>query len=52
LCATVDIMTTCEWLPHYACFQEFGVCCNSGPDGGCAWELSDDLVQCLADSGG
>ncbi len=47
LCADHDIGTTCEWLPHYVCFQDAN-CGPNGPGGACAWEHTDELTDCLA----
>jgi len=47
LCSAVDIGTTCEWLPHYACFQD-AICGSNGPNSACAWEHTDELSACLA----
>lgn len=52
LCASQDIMTTCEWMPHYACYQQFGECGNFGPDGSCLWNPTVELEQCLMDTDG
>ncbi|MFH1531016.1 MAG: hypothetical protein ABIK09_09825 [Pseudomonadota bacterium] len=47
LCAAIDIETTCQWLPHYVCFQD-AICGPNGPNGACAWEHTDALSACLA----
>ncbi|MBM4371770.1 MAG: hypothetical protein FJ098_08955 [Deltaproteobacteria bacterium] len=47
LCAAEDIATTCEWMDHYACFQEAN-CGPFGPGGACAWEHTPELSACLA----
>jgi len=46
ICAAVEIATTCEWLPLYACFQDAN-CGPFGPDGACAWEHTDEFSTCL-----
>ena len=47
LCAPFGINTTCEWVPHYACFKDAN-CGHFGPNGGCAWEHTPELSACLA----
>jgi len=47
ICAPFGIDTTCEWLPHYACFKNAN-CGHFGPNGGCAWEHTPELSACLA----
>jgi len=47
ICSDQDVITTCEYLPQYACFQKYGNCGNFGTDGACAWEPTEDLVTCL-----
>jgi hypothetical protein len=46
-CAAYDIGSTCEWLPHYACFQDAS-CGPNGPNGECAWEHTEELTDCLS----
>lgn len=46
-CAAFDIESTCEWLPHYSCFQDAS-CGPNGPNGECAWEHTDALTDCLS----
>jgi eight-cysteine-cluster-containing protein len=46
LCAEEPLASTCEWLPHYACFRE-ARCGRFGPEGGCAWEPTPELEACL-----
>lgn len=41
-----DIMTTCEWLPEYACYQE--AACERQTDGTCGWTQTPELEECLA----
>ena len=47
LCASEDIATTCEWLPAYACFAPPTTRCGCF-GGGCMWEPTDALTECLA----
>lgn len=51
LCVSADIeppITTCEFLPEYACYQTAD--CTTQPDGHCGWTLTADLMECLADA--
>ena len=52
ICAAEHVVTTCEWLPYYACFRE-ATCgpSNESPDG-CGWELTPELEVCLMANGG
>ena len=47
LCAPFGIDTTCEWLPHYACYQDAN-CGPFGLGGACTWEHTPELSACLA----
>lgn len=51
VCATASeapgIITTCEFLPEYVCFQQTS-CGHHGPGGACAWEQTDAYLECLA----
>lgn len=40
------LMTTCEWRPEYACYQEAE--CTRQPDGNCGWTETEVLTACLA----
>jgi eight-cysteine-cluster-containing protein len=42
-------ITTCEFRPEYACYQQHGVCENLGD--GCAWTMSEELQGCLDAAG-
>ena len=44
------MVTTCEWLPEYACY-DFGIC-ERQADGHCGWTETADMAQCLSDVGG
>lgn len=51
LCVSADIeppITTCEFLPEYACYQAAD--CTTQADGNCGWTLTPDLMECLADA--
>lgn len=47
--AGADIMTTCEFRPQYACYQQ--AVCERQPDGACGWTETDELRECLASAG-
>jgi eight-cysteine-cluster-containing protein len=40
------VMTTCEWRPEYACYQNAE--CKRQDDGACGWTQSETLTACLA----
>lgn len=42
-----DIITTCEYLPEYACYRT--AACEPQADGVCGWTLDNDLKMCLDD---
>jgi hypothetical protein len=46
ICADHDVITTCEWLPEYGCYQTYGLC-ERQPDSECAWTVTDELRECL-----
>lgn len=46
LCSDHDVVTTCEYLPYYACFAK-SECGTFGTDGGCAWKQTTDYVSCM-----
>jgi hypothetical protein len=41
-----DLGGTCEWLDHYACYQEVGVC-ERDTAGACGWRQSEELLTCI-----
>lgn len=52
ICASADsepMITTCEFRPEYACYQQLGVCENLG--NGCAWTMTEELSSCLESAG-
>jgi hypothetical protein len=51
VCADQRWETTCEWLPHYACYQAAN-CGAFGADGSCGWEPTPELEACLAELDG
>ena len=46
LCAEEHVATTCEWLPHYACYRD-ARCGRFGAGGSCGWESTPELEACL-----
>ncbi len=50
VCFPHHVATTCEWLPHYACFRD-AHCGAFGPEGSCAWAPTLELRTCLAEHG-
>lgn len=40
-----DIMSTCEWLPEYACYQT--ATCEQQADGACGWTETPELTNCV-----
>ncbi len=47
ICSDQDVITTCEWRPEYACYQNAR--CEIQETGQCGWTMDDTLRQCLAD---
>lgn len=41
-----DVVTTCEFKPEYACYQQ--ATCEKQADGKCGWTQTDTLKACLA----
>jgi len=48
VCAEEEIMTTCEWLPEYACFAD--AACERQDNGYCGWTMTDELAGCLREN--
>ena len=46
LCTDRDVVTTCEWLPEYACYQQ--ATCERQADGQCGFTQDEALTSCLA----
>jgi hypothetical protein len=44
-----DLGGTCEWLDHYACYQEVGVC-ERDTAGACGWRQSEELLTCIEEN--
>jgi eight-cysteine-cluster-containing protein len=45
VCAEEDIITTCEYIPTYACYKNAK--CQRQSNGKCGWTESEELLQCL-----
>jgi len=45
VCSDEDVVTTCEFKPEYACYQNAK--CERQSDGKCGWTPSEELVACL-----
>jgi hypothetical protein len=41
-----DIVSTCEWIDAYACYQD--ATCERQVDGACGWTATPELDACLA----
>ena len=46
ICASEEMMSTCEFKPEYACYKT--ATCEWQANGGCGWRESPDLTACLA----
>jgi eight-cysteine-cluster-containing protein len=44
-----DLVTTCEWREHYACYNTLGIC-ERGVDGHCGWRETPELTACIEGS--
>lgn len=47
VCADEPAMTTCEWLPEYACYKEPFAICEKQNDDRCGWTQNDEFLACL-----
>jgi hypothetical protein len=43
-------VSTCEWLPEYACYQT--ATCERQANGNCGWTSTPELTRCLSDAAG
>lgn len=50
VCAEDPVATTCEVLPHYACYRD-ATCGRFGDSGACGWEPTPELLDCLEANG-
>lgn len=48
ICARESVVTTCEFLPEYACYRD--AICEELPSGECGWRETDELAQCLTET--
>lgn len=48
VCAERAVATTCEFLPHYACYRNAE--CARQSDGSCGWTPTEDLLRCIAEA--
>jgi eight-cysteine-cluster-containing protein len=46
-----DVITTCEWMPYYACYK-LTTCGNHGVMGSCAWKKTPQFIACMIENGG
>ena len=46
LCTDQDMMSTCEYRPEHACYQD--AVCERQSDGTCGWTETPELAACLA----
>ena len=45
VCSSENILTTCEWLPEYACIRLQA--CEKQKDGACGWTPTDESKACF-----
>lgn len=45
VCSDKDVITTCEFLPEYACYQ--AARCEKQTNGNCGWTMTQELKDCL-----
>jgi hypothetical protein len=38
----------CRRKPHHVCYDDYGTCARA-PNGRCAWQKDDKLVDCVSD---
>ncbi len=48
VCASTEVFTTCEWLPHYACFHDEEITTCTCSAGRCEWAATAALADCRA----
>lgn len=41
------VISTCEWRPEYACYQDADAICERQPSGECGWTPTAELETCL-----
>lgn len=42
------VITTCQWRPEYACYQDADATCERQSSGQCGWTPTPELSACLA----
>lgn len=48
ICSSEAVITTCEWFPYYACYEDqYCVCENHR----CTWDDDPALEQCIVEAG-
>ena len=45
ICADDEVITTCEYLPEYACYNT--TICEKQSNGECGWTVTNELQNCL-----
>lgn len=45
ICSNGEVVTTCEWLPEYACIKR--QVCETQSDGSCGWTPTDESKICF-----
>lgn len=45
ICAAAEVITTCLFLPEYACYRS--AICERQADGACGWTPTDEFNECL-----
>ena len=48
VCAEEDVITTCEFLPEYACYKN--TVCERQRDGECGWTETEELLSCIEEA--
>lgn len=48
ICAEEETITTCEYLPEYACYRNAE--CKRQSEGACGWTYTSELTQCIENS--
>jgi eight-cysteine-cluster-containing protein len=44
---TPDVISTCEWLDYYQCYDLASAICGRLPSGNCGWSGGSEFTQCL-----
>ena len=51
VCAPQQVITTCEFLPEYACYQDEDITTCGCHAGRCGWDPTPQLAQCIESAG-